>query len=152
MIGAHMATSTSIVRTVAGGTPRNWAYLEAENDVLKHQVDELSQQLRSFQHNVPVVLKAKIQQDASSLPNRHAPWMPSEQRDLSSSNPELASILRRISVNHEIAVAVSNKNLASDGYMLEGWCESPFAGPMHCSQLSHSWLPSAPHYETGNWL
>lgn len=53
--------------------------------------------------------------------DRHAVWKPSEQRR--SADPKLGSILKKISINNEVLVAVSNKNYAQPGGMLEVWVD-----------------------------
>jgi hypothetical protein len=53
--------------------------------------------------------------------DRHATWKPSAERDKESSNPDLAAVLRKIAINDEVAVAISNRNLAADNYMLASW-------------------------------
>ncbi|GAB4813747.1 hypothetical protein N2152v2_000793 [Parachlorella kessleri] len=51
--------------------------------------------------------------------DRHAVVLPTEERD--TATPELAAFLRRVAVNNEVVLAVSNKNLAWPGGMLESW-------------------------------
>lgn len=53
--------------------------------------------------------------------DRHAVWKPSEQR--TSADPELGSLLKKISITNEVLVAVSNKNYAQPGGMLEVWID-----------------------------
>jgi hypothetical protein len=120
-LGLHKPTNTSIIRTAAAQVRHRESNLEAENTLLKQKMSVLSQQLLAFQRlGVPKADPPTPKLSTST--DRHAPWTPSTERDQASSNSELASILRRISVKDEIAVAVSNKFLASDGYMLEAWC------------------------------
>jgi hypothetical protein len=52
---------------------------------------------------------------------RQATWQPSPERDAASPNQQLAALLRKIAIDNEVAVAISNRNLAQDGYMLEFW-------------------------------
>eukprot|EP00892_Ulva_mutabilis_P003675 jgi/Ulvmu1/167/UM001_0171.1 len=118
--GLHQPTSTSIIRTAQ--LDRVGHALELENDSLKQQVTDLTQQLLHLEHKALPKVHAS-HQNLSVPTNRHALWMPSEQRDRDSSNPELAAILRRISIKDEVAVAVSNRHLAADGFMLEAWCK-----------------------------
>jgi len=53
--------------------------------------------------------------------DRHTVWNPSEQR--LSADPDLGSILNKISINNEVIVAVSNKNYAQPGGMLDLWID-----------------------------
>jgi hypothetical protein len=61
-------------------------------------------------------------QPAMPCPDRHAAWQPSTVRDQQSEYPALAALLRRIAIQGEVAVAISNRFLATDGYMLHMWC------------------------------
>jgi hypothetical protein len=56
------------------------------------------------------------------LVDAQAVWEPTAERDASTTNKELASLLRKVAVSNEVAVAISNKNLAANEYMLHAWC------------------------------
>lgn len=51
--------------------------------------------------------------------DRHTPWLPSAERD--AQDPELAPILKKVAKGNELIVAISNKNYANPGGMLDSW-------------------------------
>ncbi|KAA6429118.1 MAG: hypothetical protein FRX49_01227 [Trebouxia sp. A1-2] len=76
--------------------------------LLKEQAD-LKQQLQD-------------QPQTQSQADRHTLWLPSAERDKGDS--ELAAVLRQVSINNEIMVAISNRNYAMPGGMLTTWTEN----------------------------
>ncbi|KAL4430612.1 hypothetical protein ABPG77_005852 [Micractinium sp. CCAP 211/92] len=65
---------------------------------------------------------AKQQAAAGSCPDRHTPWGPSAERD--KTYPELAEFLKKVAINNEVLVSVSNANYAWPGGMLQLWAEN----------------------------
>lgn len=53
--------------------------------------------------------------------DRHKVWVPSSKRD--AADPELAKVLRKVAINDEVLVAVSNINYARKGGMLDLWMD-----------------------------
>lgn len=53
--------------------------------------------------------------------DRHALWSPSADKE--SANPELAEFLKKVAINGEVMVAVSNINYATKGNMVDMWIE-----------------------------
>ena len=107
--------------------------LQEEADALQQQIDDLSSQLREAkkerdaarrdlaQHissTATATATAGSNQEACTA-DRHTPWKPSAERD--KLHPELGAFLRKVAVNNEVLVAVSNKNYAWPGGMLELW-------------------------------
>ncbi|DBA81187.1 hypothetical protein WJX79_006838 [Trebouxia sp. C0005] len=69
-------------------------------------------------------LKEQLQDQpqTQSQADRHTLWLPSAERDKGDS--ELAAVLRQVSINNEIMVAISNRNYAMPGGMLTTWTEN----------------------------
>lgn len=65
---------------------------------------------------------AKQQSSPGSCPDRHTPWGPSAERD--KTYPELAEFLKKVAINNEVLVSVSNANYAWPGGMLQVWAEN----------------------------
>ena len=124
------------------------ASLENEADALHQKVFDLTSQLQEAkserdaarrqladQVQLQKDLEARLdtQQDTAitttksistseEYPDRHTPWLPSAERD--KSHPGLAKFLRKIAINKEVLVAVSNRNYAWPGGLLELWMKS----------------------------
>lgn len=124
--------------------------LESEADALQQKVFDLSSQLQEAkserdaarrqladQVQLQKDLEAKLAEQQTALdtttnyavlntsgecPDRHTPWIPSLERD--KTNPGLAKFLRKVAINNEVLVAVSNRNYAWPGGMLELWMKS----------------------------
>lgn len=110
--------------------------LVKERDAAQANVKAVSGELQIVQQRLEAQHKETLNMDKPAMPvlqqpstaaatastDRHAPWLPSAERDARSSNSELAALLRRIAINGEVAVAISNRNLASDAGMLNFWC------------------------------
>jgi hypothetical protein len=109
--------------------PNSWVDLHAEIQVLKGQRDAAQAQVKHLTEQLHSTGKLQIGNVEpvgsllqTSAVDRHSPWYPSEERDRQSTNPQLVAILHKIAVNNEVAVAVSNRNLAGNDYMLQAWC------------------------------
>lgn len=121
------------------------ASLQDEADALQQHLNELEKQLKeakSERDSARRQLADQVQQQkdmearltaeqstntikavALSLsPDRHTPWLPSAARD--KINPALAAFLKKVAINNEVLVAVSNANYAWPGGMLELWMRS----------------------------
>lgn len=120
-VTGHLRPSTgaTFIRASSTQVRSHISDVTDENIRLQMEVHDLKTRLSVFHQTE--VQKSDAAQNVLPATDPHVPWTPGADRDRTSSNPELARILRRISVNNEIAVAVSNKFLAMDGYMLEGW-------------------------------
>lgn len=118
----HPVTSTSVIRASSAEVRSRDTNIKEDNMRLQQKINELAERLLAVQQSENPKAGAALNVTST---DRHAPWTPGSERDGTTTNPELAEVLRRISINNEVAVAVSNKNLAADGYMLEGWCVCP---------------------------
>lgn len=127
----HPLDSTTAIRATSAEVRSRDTNIRDENMRLKQRIHELDERLLAVQQSE--IPKGGATHNATSA-DRHVPWTPGTERDEASSNPELADVLKLISINNEVAVAVSNKFLAADGYMLEGWCGFRF---MHYAIFQH---------------
>jgi hypothetical protein len=99
---------------------------KSERDSARQLADQVQQQkdvearLRAAEKTSTISIKgAEI---AAGAADRHTPWLPSATRD--KINPELAAFLKKVAINNEVLVAVSNANYAWPGGMLELWMKS----------------------------
>ena len=108
---SHVKLLSDELATVQGQLDR------ARRDSAQQQTAAQSiQQVFTSQHLPASQLDAQLVQSG-----RQATWKPSADRDAASSNPELARLLHQIAIDGEVAVAISNRNLAADNYMLHQW-------------------------------
>lgn len=99
---------------------------QAQMDKLAAQVSQLTQERDAARVEMDklreTAAKAASASAAGSCPDRHTPWQPSTERD--KTYPELAEFLKKVAVNNEVLVSVSNKNYAWPGGMLQLWAEN----------------------------
>lgn len=83
---------------------------------MQTQINKMQGDISAAQDEVVAARQALEEAKAAAHGDRHAPWAPSEERDKLS--PELAAVLRKVAINNEVMVAVSNINYAQPGGML----------------------------------
>ena len=92
---------------------------EMEKKSVEHakQLESQKEQLESQKEERAVVVdKGKVCKG-----DRHKVWVPSSKKD--AKDPELGELLRKIAVDNEVLVAVSNINYAQKGGMLDLWMD-----------------------------
>lgn len=111
--------------------------LSQQRDAAQANIKTLAAQLLDAQKQMEANYKenkdkppAATQQQQAATPEpsaavlgRQEVWRPSAERERASKNPELVALLKKVAINDEVAVAISNKNLAADNYMLHAWCQ-----------------------------
>lgn len=85
--------------------------LQQERDAVANERDTAKQEVYN--------LRSAGNGGGAAAGDRHTPWLPSAERD--KTYPELAEFLKKVAINNEVIVAVSNKNYAWPGGMLELW-------------------------------
>ena len=134
-----------VSRSPAGNLASATASIQDQSDALHEQVEELEAQLHETKTERDAARRqladqAQLQKDlekklaeqrkqlstASSSSDcqgdRHSPWSPSAERALT--NPDLAAFLKKVAIKNEVLVAVSNREYAWPGGMLELWMKS----------------------------
>ncbi|PSC74665.1 glycosyltransferase CAZy family GT77 [Micractinium conductrix] len=93
---------------------------------LEAQVQQLSKERDAAQAEVAKLRAAanaaSSGASAGACPDRHTPWGPSPERD--KTYPELAEFLKKVAINNEVLVSVSNSNYAWPGGMLQWWADN----------------------------
>mmetsp|Transcript_4625 Transcript_4625/g.11207 ORF Transcript_4625/g.11207 Transcript_4625/m.11207 type:complete len:390 (-) Transcript_4625:521-1690(-) len=84
-------------------------------------IDQLRKEISSQSKQIEFLAR---QLEVAANGDRHTPWTPSAERDGKANDKELAGVLRKVSLNGELLVAVSNMALAGDGGMLETFVRS----------------------------
>ncbi|PRW58051.1 glycosyltransferase CAZy family GT77 [Chlorella sorokiniana] len=97
------------------------ASLQAEVQKLLQERDAAQQEVAKLRAQVTSGSAAGTAA-AGTCPDRHTPWGPTVDRD--KQYPELAEFLKKVAINNEVLVAVSNKNYAWPGGMLSVWAEN----------------------------
>ncbi|KAL4858268.1 Arabinosyltransferase RRA2 [Chlorella vulgaris] len=97
---------------------------QAQLDQLQAQVAQLARERNDALEQVSKLLIADSSRAAAaavpgSCPDRHTPFEPTAERDRL--YPELAEFLKTVAIKNEVLVAVSNKNYAWPGGMLDLW-------------------------------
>lgn len=101
------------------------ASIKKERDAARRELTERSTQFAAMEERLKVAVAAVDKASSSSTttpgscPDRHTVWTPTPERE--KHNPELAAFLKKVAINNEVLVAVSNKNYAWPGGMLEVW-------------------------------
>jgi hypothetical protein len=97
---------------------------KSERDSARRQLADQVQQQKDTEARFTVdqTIKSTTEIASSGCSDRHTPWLPSATRD--KINPALAAFLKKVAVNNEVLVAVSNANYAWPGGMLELWMKS----------------------------
>ncbi|KAK9817003.1 hypothetical protein WJX72_008113 [[Myrmecia] bisecta] len=90
--------------------------IAAQRDAALQEVAAAQKQITQLQHSKKRFLAAPMDTD------RHTVWKPSPMRD--QKDPQLASVLRKVAVNNEVLVAISDKNYAGANGMLQTWIEN----------------------------
>jgi len=97
---------------------------KAERDSARRQLAEQVQQQKDIEPQLAAdeISISSIKGNAEDFSDRHTPWKPSAARN--KINPALAVFLKKVAINNELLVAVSNANYAWPGGMLELWMKS----------------------------
>jgi len=91
--------------------------LQEASAIIKHLRAEVASQ---SQRILQLTAEGK---SGGSYSDRYVPWTPSASRDAQVADKSLAAILRKVAINGEVLVAVSNMALAGDGGMLQTFVE-----------------------------
>ncbi|KAG7674392.1 hypothetical protein Ndes2526B_g05117 [Nannochloris sp. 'desiccata'] len=97
---------------------------KSERDSARRQLADQVQQQKDTEARLAAEQTSirSIKESAGDCLDRHTLWLPSATRD--KINPTLAAFLKKVAINNEVLVAVSNANYARPGGMLELWMKS----------------------------
>lgn len=96
--------------------------LEAEVARLRSEKDSAQAEVAQMREAAAQAAKTVVQEGIGNCPDRHTPTTPSAERD--ATYPELAEFLKKVAINNEVLVSVSNANYAWPGGMLQLWAEN----------------------------
>lgn len=117
---AKVEGSASVVDSMRGKD------LVATVERLRDQITTMRQEMekKSVQHAKELQAQKEgraVVSNKACKGDRHRVWVPSSRRD--ATDPELAEVLRKVAVDDEVLVAVSNINYAGKGGMLDLWMD-----------------------------
>lgn len=93
---------------------------ESSQRDLQTKLKEKDEQIQIIKHSLQNDTAPKETQSHQN--EMHEPWQPSSDR--LALHPELGSFLQKIAINNEVLVAISDKNYAFPGGMLDSWAKA----------------------------
>ncbi|CAL5218343.1 g3 [Coccomyxa viridis] len=115
--------AATLAKASATTLQQDLATAKSQRDAAWKELDYLQNQAdgKQMDGRLPFVTQYEVLPKPEREGDRHATWRPSSHRDLA--NPELAAILRKVAIDNEVMVAISNSNYAMPGGMLDTWME-----------------------------
>lgn len=122
--GASLQDEPNVLQQQMYDLEKQLKEAKSERDSARRQLADQVQQQKDIEDRFAAEQTSisSIKSGAGDCLDRHTPWLPSATRD--KINPTLAAFLKKVAINNEVLVAVSNANYAWPGGMLELWMKS----------------------------